>query len=322
MNEYTKVSWRGLAEKYHLKEREYGKGLIYDFPPHWSNGWIAEMHPAKGLFVASAWFTPSQTLVHRVETEKPCMWILCIDSGDIIYSRQGKKASSLTSFNHVIINPGKKFRFTFKKDTHYCFTSVLVYGDFIDSFLKERADSPDISIENARQWKSINYNTPDTMLIMEQIRWSVRNADMPLLGYEGMVLHLLSCIARNAPLVPKRRNERRHYVTWEYEQKVYKVKKSIDQDVLHPPVIQELCKIAGMSESKLRLCFKNIYGLALYDYIRTEKMKRAMLLMGDDHLSIRNISELCGYKNAAKFTAAFKAVHGITPSHYRKSFNL
>lgn len=322
MDEYTKTSWRGFAEKYNLTDGVYGRGLIYYFPPDWSHGWITEMNPAKGLYVASTWFTPNQTMIHTVETDKPCMWILCIDSGEITYTQQGKKAVTLSTFNHVIINPGKKFRFTFKKDMHYCFTSVLIYDDFIDSYIKTRTDPPKINIEDARQWKDINYNTPDTLLIMEQIRWNVRNADIPLLGYEGMVLHLLTCIVRNFPQVPKRRSERRHYVTWEYEQKVYKVRNRIDQDVLHPPAMQELCRIAGMSESKLRLSFKNLYGMALYDYIRTEKMKKAMLLMGDDHLSIRNIAEICGYKNAAKFTAAFKEVHGITPSFFRKSFNL
>ncbi|MCS4463649.1 hypothetical protein JTT01_03285 [Clostridium botulinum] len=51
-----------------------------------------------------------------------------------------------------------------------------------------------------------------------------------------------------------------------------------------------------MSESKLRQSFKNHYGIPLYRYIRIETMKRAMQLLSADHLSIRNISELCGYK--------------------------
>jgi AraC-like DNA-binding protein len=322
MDDYSKASWGELARNYSLKIRAYGKGQIYDFPPNWTNGWIAEMHPADGLFVASSWFTPSQDIIHTIDTIKPCMWILCIDSGDIVYTEQGKRTRHLEPFNHIIVNPQKKFKFTFTKDTHYCFTSVLVYDDFINSFIKDRKDAPKINIEDAKQWKSKNYNTPDTMLIMEQIRWSVRNADMPLLGFEGMVLHLLSCIIRNYPEIPKRRSARRHYVTWENEQKIYRVKVKLDEDILHPPDIQELCRIADMSESKLRLSFRNIYDKPLYEYIRTETMKRAMQLLGDDHLSIRDIAEICGYKNAAKFAAAFKEVHGLTPSEFRKSFNL
>jgi AraC-like DNA-binding protein len=322
MDEYRASSWNALADKYKLTKRAYGKGQIYDFPPHWSNGWIAELNPAKGLFVSSAWLTPSEEIVHTINSNKPFMMIFCVDCGEIICSQQGKKRQVLSPITHLIINPQKQFTFTFSKNIHYCFTSVLIFDDFIKPFLKERINTPKISVEDAKLWKTQHYNTPDIMLVLEQLRWAVRNTDMPLLAFEGMTLHLLSAITRNFPDIPKRRSNRRHYVTWENEQKIYQVKTKIDEDILNPPAIIELCRIAEMSESKLRESFKNHYGIPLYKYIRTETMKRAMQLLSADHLSIRNISELCGYKNPAKFAAAFKDVHGITPSDFRKSFNL
>jgi AraC-like DNA-binding protein len=322
MNEYKDSSWNAVADKYNLTKRPYGKGQIYDFPNHWSNGWISEVNPAEGLFVSSAWFTPSERVVHTINSSKPFMLLFCIDCGEIIYSHQGKKRQSLSPVTHLIINPQKQFTFTFSKDVHYCFTSVLIFNDFIKSFLKDRTTAPKISVEDAKLWQTQHYNTPDIMLILEQIRWAVRNTDMPLLAFEGMTLHLLSAISRNFPNIPKRRSSRRHYVTWENEQKIYEVKTKIDEDILNAPTIIELCRIAEMSESKLRESFKNHYGIPLYKYIRIETMKRAMQLLSSDHLSIRNISELCGYKNPAKFAAAFKDVHGITPSEFRKAFNL
>ncbi|MFT4142880.1 MAG: AraC family transcriptional regulator [Mobilitalea sp.] len=45
-------------------------------------------------------------------------------------------------------------------------------------------------------------------------------------------------------------------------------------------------------------------------------------MLARDDLSIKNISTLCGYENPAKFAAAFKDVHGITPSAFRKGFGL
>ncbi|WP_252225541.1 AraC family transcriptional regulator [Clostridium sp. ZBS2] len=322
MYEYKDSSWKALADKYNLTKRPYGKGQIYDFPHHWSNGWIAEINPAKGLFVSSAWLTPSEQIVHTINSSDPFMLLFCIDCGEIVYSQQGKKKQALSPITHLIINPQKQFTFTFSKDVHYCFTSVLIFDDFIKPFLKDRTNAPKISVEDAKLWKTQHYNTPDIMLILEQIRWAVRNTDMPLLAFEGMTLHLLSAITRNFPDIPKIRSSRRHYVTWENEQKIYEVKTKIDEDILNPPAIIELCRIAEMSESKLRESFKNHYGIPLYKYIRIETMKRAMQLLSADHLSIRNISELCGYKNPAKFAAAFKDVHGITPSYFRKSFNL
>lgn len=322
MDEYQNAAWVALAEKYALSCRVYSTGQTYDFPPHWSNGWITETRPADGLFVASAWFTPNREIIHRVNTQKPCMWIFCVDCGDIICSQQGKPAQRLTPVTHIIVNPQKLFRLTFPKGVHTCFTSVLIFDDFIQPFLRERANAPKIGIEDAKLWRPQHYNTPDTMLILEQIRWAARNRDMPLLAYEGMVLHLLSAIARNYPAVPEQRSNRRNYVTWENEQKLYHVKNRIDEDILGAPPVTELARLAGMSGSKLRLSFKNTYGIPLYHYIHTERMKRAMQLLAADHLSIRNIAERCGYKNAAKFAAAFKEVHGVTPREFRKAFNL
>lgn len=322
MNQYEAASWGAMAKKYNLNQRVYGPGTGYDFPTDWSNGWIVEANPAKGLFVSSAWFTPEKKIVHAIDVDKPCMWIFCIDCGNMTYSRQGMGTVAFTPITHVLVNPGRPFRLTFPKGIHTCFTSVLVFDDFLQPFLQARNNPPKISIADAAAWKPEHYNTPNTMMILEQIRWAVRNGDMPLLAYEGMVLHLLCSIARNYPVTPERRSDRRNYVTWENEQKVYAVKLKIDEDILNVPPLEELKKLAGMSESKLRLSFKNIYQIPLYDYIRREKMKRAMQLLSADHLSIRDISELCGYKNASKFAAAFQEVHGITPSDFRRTFNL
>ncbi|MTK10116.1 MAG: helix-turn-helix transcriptional regulator [Hungatella sp.] len=322
MNRYDDASWGSMAKKYNLHQTPYGPGKGYYFPPHWSNGWIVEVSPAEGLYVSSGWFTPNQTIVHKIDIKEPCLWLFCIDCGDIIYSQQGKAATTFSPICHKLINPQKAFQFTFPKNVHTCFTSILIFQDFLEPFLQARANAPKISIEDGKLWETEHLNSPGTMLIFEQIRWAIRNGDMPPFAFEGMVIHLLGSIARNYPAIPDRRNNRRNYVTWENEKKMYAVKQKLDENILDVPSMSELTKIADMSESKLRLSFKNTYHIPLYDYIRREKMKRAMQLLSSDHLSIHHIAELCGYKNPSKFTAAFQEVHGITPSQFRKTFNL
>lgn len=323
MDQYEKVSFDALCEAYQLRKRTYGYGTITHIPAREEiDGWISQMRPAKGLFVSSAWFTPDKTIVHSIESTEDFMWIINVDCGDIIYSQQGKPSIHLTSGTHIIVNPKKKFRFTFPLGIHSCFTSVLIFDDFIQGILKGHEHAPLIRIEDAKHWTPLHYDTPNTLLILEQIRWGVRNSDMPLLAFEGMVIHLLSAIARNYPNIAARRGSRRKYVTWENEQKIFKAKKALDENILQPKSLKELCRLTEMSESMLRLSFKNVYKITLAKYIRTETMKRAMLLLSSDHLSIRNISEQCGYKNPAKFAAAFKEIHGITPSEFRKTFNL
>lgn len=323
MDQYQKISFDALSRAYQLNNRPYGYGTITYIPSiEEIDGWIAQMRPSNGLFVSSAWFTPDRTIVHSIESEQDFMWIINVDCGDVIYSQQGKPSIHFTSGTHIIINPKKKFRFTFPVGIHACFTSVLIFDEFIQNTLKNQEHNPPIRIKDAMNWTPLHYDTPNVLLILEQIRWGVRNADMPLLAYEGMVIHLLSAIARNYPNMASRRENRRNYVTWENEQKIFQAKKALDENILQPKSLKELCKLTEMSESMLRLSFKNVYQITLSKYIRSEIMKKAMLLLSSDHLSIRDIAEQCGYKNPAKFAAAFKEIHGITPSEFRKAFNL
>ncbi len=323
MDQYQKVSFDALNEVYQLNKRTYGYGTIAYIPDTQEiDGWIAQMRPSKGLFVTSAWFAPDKTIVHTVESTIDFMWIINVDCGGMVYSQQGMPSIHLSSGTHIIINPKKKFRFTFPVGIHNCFTSVLIFDEYIQAMLRSHEQTLSIGVEDAKQWTPMHYDTPNVLLILEQIRWGVRNADMPLLAFEGMVIHLLSAIARNYPSIADRRGNRRKYITWENEQKVFQAKKALDDNILQPISLKELCKITEMSESMFRLSFKNVYQITLSKYIRTEVMKRAMLLLAYDHLSIRDIAEQCGYKNPAKFAAAFKEIHGITPSEFRKAFNL
>ncbi|MCS4474516.1 helix-turn-helix domain-containing protein [Clostridium botulinum] len=51
-------------------------------------------------------------------------------------------------------------------------------------------------------------------------------------------------------------------------------------------------------------------------------MEQAIRFLSHDEMSIHNIATTLGYESASKFSAAFKKIYGITPSAFRKSFNL
>ena len=318
--EYEK-GWGAWAEHFGFKQYNLAHYTHYEVPPGWENGWISERNPAPGLYVSSAWFTPEITLEYTMHIEKPCLWIFCVDCGDLIFTRKGKPEVKLSPATHLVINPQKPFRLTLPAGVHACFTCILVFDEYIEAYLKANQHDYPIRVKDAPLWKPQHVDSPDIMLIMEQIRWGVRGNRMPLIAYNCKTIELLFMIAHNAEYERRAKN-RRHYVTWNDEKKLYKVRERIDLNPLNPPGAEEMCRLAEMGESKLRIAFKSLYGTTVYAYMRTAVMKRAMQMLADDELSIKNIAALCGYENPAKFTAAFKDVHGITPSLFRKSFSL
>lgn len=317
-----KQGWNKMAEKLQLEAFHHGAYAHYKFPNTWENGWITEVYPMKGLAVASAWFQSREPIEYNMHFEQPGLLIFCIDTGNITIKQQGKKTKILRPFTQLISSNGKTVKILIPANEHICFTSLVIYDRMIKNFLSSNHIHYPICLNDAKKWKSNHIDTPLAMLIMEQIRWGIRGNRIPLPAYLCKTIELLCLFAHNAKQQKQQKQNRRYYVTWENEQKLYRVKEYIDSNPLLPIIINELCALAEMSESKLRIAFKSYYNQSLYAYIRETIMKRAMQMLGNDELSIKNIAAACGYKNSAKFTAAFKNVHGITPSDFRKGFGL
>lgn len=322
--EYTdeyNLGWGAFARHFGFDTKWYGNYAMHTLPGTWKNGWISETNPAKGLHVASAWFQSHEEIDYKMNIESPYLLIFCIDTGDMTVTQKGKQAKKLSPFTHLIISSQTPVRLTIPAGMHMCFTSVLIFDSCIENFLTATGYTYPIQVSDAKKWKPQHIDAPNVMMVMEQLRWGVRGNRLPPPAYLCKAIELLCLFAHNKDRETLK-NERRNYVTWSDEMKLYRVKEIIDESPLSLPSNDELCRIAQMSESKLRISFKSLYGKTLYAYIRESIMKRAMQMLADDDLNIKNIANLCGYENAAKFTAAFKEIHGITPSEFRKGFGL
>jgi AraC-like DNA-binding protein len=81
-----------------------------------------------------------------------------------------------------------------------------------------------------------------------------------------------------------------------------------------PPVIDSLAKLAGMSSSKLKNCFKNYYGTSIYQYYLRHKMQKAKELLLTSGLPVKQVGLQLGYSNLSHFARAFKKEVGMLPS--------
>ena len=82
--------------------------------------------------------------------------------------------------------------------------------------------------------------------------------------------------------------------------------------------VGELARLVGLSPTALKSCFKGVYGMPPYTYLRTYRMERASEMLRQGELPVSDIAATVGYGSPSKFTAAFKALMGVTPSAYRR----
>ncbi len=84
-----------------------------------------------------------------------------------------------------------------------------------------------------------------------------------------------------------------------------------------PPSIDQLAREAGMSASKLKRGFKQVFGIPPYQYYLKAKMSKAKILLQSKGFAISEVGHLLGYSNLSKFSQAFKKEFGMTPRQYR-----
>jgi AraC-like DNA-binding protein len=97
--------------------------------------------------------------------------------------------------------------------------------------------------------------------------------------------------------------------------KIYEVRASILADLSSPPQLPELARKAGMSSTKMKQLFRQIFGDSIYNYFQIERMNEAAQLLRD--LSVSQVGYRIGFSNLSHFTRVFEKHHQIKPKRYK-----
>jgi AraC-like DNA-binding protein len=97
--------------------------------------------------------------------------------------------------------------------------------------------------------------------------------------------------------------------------RVMHIERLLTRNVLQtPPSIQQLAKIAAISESKLKKDFKTMYSVPIYEYFQKARMHAAQDKLLTGKFSVKEVAMELGYSNLSNFTIAFKKEFGMLPS--------
>ena len=100
---------------------------------------------------------------------------------------------------------------------------------------------------------------------------------------------------------------------------IYKVKEQMLEHLEIPPVINELAVCAGMSSSKLKRLFRQIFGNSIFSYYQEFRMKEAARLLTEEKLSVSDVGYKLGFTNLSHFSRVFNEHIGMKPKQYSRS---
>ncbi len=88
----------------------------------------------------------------------------------------------------------------------------------------------------------------------------------------------------------------------------------------NPPGLQELSRIAGLNEYKLKRGFKEVFGNTVFGYIAEARLQLAMEDLRETNKTISQVSADLGYSSVNHFSTAFKKKFGMAPSRVTGRF--
>lgn len=99
--------------------------------------------------------------------------------------------------------------------------------------------------------------------------------------------------------------------------KLQQVKELVVSDLSAPKSIDELTRFCGMSATKLRASFKEVYGMSIYNLFQEHRMEKAREMLLDGGVSVSEVAYALGYTHLGHFTGAFKQKYHCLPKNIK-----
>lgn len=96
----------------------------------------------------------------------------------------------------------------------------------------------------------------------------------------------------------------------------FKVRERILASVPEKIAVSRLAADNGMSQRKLQIIFKQIFGMTISQFALTEKMIRAKDMLESGRYNVSETGYGLGYQNLSHFTQAFRKHFGMNPKQY------
>lgn len=88
-------------------------------------------------------------------------------------------------------------------------------------------------------------------------------------------------------------------------------------NLIDPPSMEELATKVGMKPTKLKLGFKQVFGVTTFNYLRDRRLEYAWKILSEGSMSVEGVAKSAGYTNASHFTQAFQKHYGVLPKAVR-----
>jgi transcriptional regulator GlxA family with amidase domain len=91
----------------------------------------------------------------------------------------------------------------------------------------------------------------------------------------------------------------------------------IEREFAQPLELDEVARRLATSRRQLQRSFSEIGGTSFRSYVARVRMRKALEMLREGRLPVREVANSVGYRQPAQFAKTFRRHHGAPPSSFR-----
>jgi AraC-like DNA-binding protein len=151
--------------------------------------------------------------------------------------------------------------------------------------------------------------------LMEEIRRAPYTQAALRLHHQAKALELLAHVVH---LWSDERPAARHRWTQRDIERLHDARRLLLRDLEAPPTLTELSALIGISPTKLKLGFREVFDATVSDTLREARLQAARELLTGGEFPLKVVAHRVGFCDAPSLSHAFKARFGVSPGRLRR----
>jgi AraC family transcriptional regulator, regulatory protein of adaptative response / methylphosphotriester-DNA alkyltransferase methyltransferase len=91
----------------------------------------------------------------------------------------------------------------------------------------------------------------------------------------------------------------------------------IEREYAHPLELDDVARRLATSRRQLQRAFAEVGGTSFRTFVARVRMRKALDLLREGRLPVREVANSVGYRQPAQFAKTFRRHHGAPPSSFR-----
>ncbi len=229
------------------------------------------------------------------------------------------KTSGLSSICYI---PGQTHHTVYQSDRRVLWLKILVDLPVMQELVLDGANRISMQFRKLLETGGTktplcisSQTSPSMLAVLNEIFNCPYRGALGRLFIESKVLELLTMRLVTHFIEPVSRSE----ISGSDKDRIYHARHILEESLDNAPTMSGLARQVGMSETKLKRGFKQVFGKPVFNFLKGRRLDTARKMLLSGEWNVTEASMEVGYSSISHFSHIFQKEFGVSPSRLRKN---